>query len=265
MACGGDAILTAATLAQDLPEKLREIIQSSTLAIAGLECAPFAGPLPEHRPQKPFSFPVRTKDAITWFKKQNIHYLTHANNHAEDAGSAALAPALAELRSTGLHVTGSGADLASALRPMTLEHHSLQFAFFSINLVNTETFCVSKDRPGTLSLPEHASPLAAAMAAARQEGKIVIVFPHWGFEGHGHPSDGQRDWARWLIDHGAAAIAGSGPHGPQGIDAWRGRPICWSMGNLHAHQFGPPSFATRGLLRLAFAPDGLCSHVEWVE
>ena len=42
----------------------------------------------------------------------------------------------------------------------------------------------------------------------------------------------QRELARWLIEHGADAIAGSHPHCIQAFDSYRGRPIIYSLGNL---------------------------------
>jgi poly-gamma-glutamate synthesis protein (capsule biosynthesis protein) len=55
---------------------------------------------------------------------------------------------------------------------------------------------------------------------------------HWGEENTEKVSDRQRELARWLIDHGADAVAGSHPHCIQPFDAYHGRPIFYSLGNL---------------------------------
>jgi poly-gamma-glutamate synthesis protein (capsule biosynthesis protein) len=55
---------------------------------------------------------------------------------------------------------------------------------------------------------------------------------HWGDENTEKVSDRQREFARWLIDHGADAVAGSHPHCVQPFDSYHGRPIFYSLGNL---------------------------------
>lgn len=73
---------------------------------------------------------------------------------------------------------------------------------------------------------------AAALVEARASASFVLVFMHWGDENTSQVSDRQRELARWLIDHGADAIAGSHPHCLQPFDTYRGRPIIYSLGNL---------------------------------
>jgi poly-gamma-glutamate synthesis protein (capsule biosynthesis protein) len=105
------------------------------------------------------------------------------------------------------------------------------------------------------------------MQRCRTEAGVqaIIAMPHWGHEGTREIAGGQREWARWLIEHGADAVAGSGPHCPQELDAWLGRPICYSTGNLHAHAFGPPNNARRGILRLDCDAAGRIIGAVWME
>ena len=74
--------------------------------------------------------------------------------------------------------------------------------------------------------------IAAALAAARSGASFVLVFIHWGEENTNRVTERQRELARWLIDHGVDAIAGSHPHCLQPLDSYRGRPIIYSLGNL---------------------------------
>ncbi|MFN2624288.1 MAG: CapA family protein, partial [Chthoniobacterales bacterium] len=74
--------------------------------------------------------------------------------------------------------------------------------------------------------------VAAEIAEARRQASFVLVFMHWGEENTQKISERQRDLARWLIDHGADAIAGTHPHCVQPFDSYHGRPIFYSLGNL---------------------------------
>jgi poly-gamma-glutamate synthesis protein (capsule biosynthesis protein) len=74
--------------------------------------------------------------------------------------------------------------------------------------------------------------VAAAITEARSQAAFVLVFMHWGEENTERVGDRQRELARWVIEHGADAVAGSHPHCVQPFDAYHGRPIFYSLGNL---------------------------------
>jgi poly-gamma-glutamate synthesis protein (capsule biosynthesis protein) len=72
----------------------------------------------------------------------------------------------------------------------------------------------------------------AAIAEARANATLVLVFMHWGDENTEKVNERQRELARWLIDHGVDAVVGSHPHCVQPFDTYHGRPIIYSLGNL---------------------------------
>jgi hypothetical protein len=265
---GGDVILTPETLARDLPPALAAAARESDFAIANLECSPVesaASPLPG-APRKAFVFHCPASDAVAWCRRQGISALTLGNNHAEDAGAEAFLKGLTALKRS-LPVAGAGHNLDAALRPVILEKSGVRLALFSVNMVNAAAFPAGPTRPGTLCLPEHAEALAAALQRCRSEQnpQAILVLPHWGREGAREVAGGQREWARWLVEHGADAVVGCGPHCPQERDAWHGRPVFYSTGNLHAHAFGPPGNALRGLVSLEFDSTGAITGSEWME
>jgi poly-gamma-glutamate synthesis protein (capsule biosynthesis protein) len=55
---------------------------------------------------------------------------------------------------------------------------------------------------------------------------------HWGIENTPVVTDKQREFARWLVDHGVDVIVGSHPHCVQPLDYYHGRTIAYSLGNL---------------------------------
>lgn len=60
---------------------------------------------------------------------------------------------------------------------------------------------------------------------------IVINF-HWGSEGSYYPNKTQKYLAHYAIDSGADLIIGHHPHVIQGIEKYKNRIICYSLGNF---------------------------------
>jgi len=65
-----------------------------------------------------------------------------------------------------------------------------------------------------------------------------------------------RRWARAVVDAGADAVVGHGPHVLRGIELYRGRPIAYSLGNFLTYRgfnlAGP--LGVTGVLQLELAP-----------
>ena len=74
--------------------------------------------------------------------------------------------------------------------------------------------------------------LNAAIANARSHANLVICLVHWGVENSQKITEEQREFARWLIDHGVDLVVGSHPHCVQALDFYHGCPIAYSLGNL---------------------------------
>jgi poly-gamma-glutamate synthesis protein (capsule biosynthesis protein) len=74
--------------------------------------------------------------------------------------------------------------------------------------------------------------VADAINQARAKATFVLCLIHWGDENTEKVSERQRELARWLIDHGVDAVAGSHSHCMQPMDFYHGRPVVYSLGNL---------------------------------
>ncbi|KOA19393.1 capsule biosynthesis protein CapA [Clostridium homopropionicum DSM 5847] len=61
---------------------------------------------------------------------------------------------------------------------------------------------------------------------------IIIINFHWGDEGSYEPNSTQKSLAHFAIDNGADLIIGHHPHVLQGIEKYKNRIICYSMGNF---------------------------------
>ncbi|CAM2943202.1 CapA family protein [Hathewaya histolytica] len=66
----------------------------------------------------------------------------------------------------------------------------------------------------------------------KNEGNIVIINFHWGMERQNYPIEFQKKLAKFSIDNGADLIIGHHPHVLQGIETYKGKYICYSLGNF---------------------------------
>ncbi len=68
------------------------------------------------------------------------------------------------------------------------------------------------------------------------EGKKAIHVPQGEENLAGEPRGDLRAWARQVIDAGADAVVGHGPHVLRGIEFYRGKPIFYSLGNFATYK-----------------------------
>ncbi|MFL5347424.1 MAG: CapA family protein [Hyalangium sp.] len=140
-----------------------------------------------------------------------VDVVSLANNHALDQGAQGLAETVEHLRAQGLQAATASTD-AEVVRGGR-----------RVRLIARE---VSEGWSEAES-----SALEARVREARAAGPVLVSL-HWGRTGALLPTKEQRRLAGRLIDAGATAVLGHGPHTPQGIER-RGRGvIAYSLGNL---------------------------------
>jgi hypothetical protein len=161
---------------------------------------------------KPYCFRAPL-DAMRVLTSARINAVSLANNHAQDFGPDGLLDAMARLQANKISAIGANEKHIFTTRTNA---KAAVIAFDDTN----EASAFDRERA------------AAAMVAARGEASFVLAFVHWGEENTEKVSERQRELARWLIDHGANAVAGSHPHCLQAPDSYHGRPIFYSLGNL---------------------------------
>ncbi|KAJ50896.1 poly-gamma-glutamate synthesis protein (capsule biosynthesis protein) [Clostridium tetanomorphum] len=66
----------------------------------------------------------------------------------------------------------------------------------------------------------------------KNQNAIVIINFHWGLENNYYPIETQINLAHFAIDKGADLIIGHHPHVIQGIEQYKGKIICYSLGNF---------------------------------
>jgi poly-gamma-glutamate synthesis protein (capsule biosynthesis protein) len=102
--------------------------------------------------------------------------------------------------------------------------------------------------------------VVGAVRAAKARGAVLVSL-HWGHTGSLLPTPAQRRLAARLVDAGASAVLGHGPHTLQGLER-RGRAvIAYSLGNL-AFGCRCTDVTDAYAVRFALADDGAVSNVR---
>ena len=108
------------------------------------------------------------------------------------------------------------------------------------------------------------------LETAAQNADFVILSLHWGIEGSGYYTDGQRELAQLLAEAGADLILGHHPHVLQGgeyLETSRGRSyVAYSLGNFISAQRGAENMLAGFLqVELEKAPHGERAEIRGVD
>jgi len=171
----------------------------------------------------------------TWLaprlREAGFTHLNLANNHANDYGLDARHGTEAILGELGLVPYGPLDEVA--ITPVMRDGRYM--------LVGIVGFTTYPHAYNLLDLPGS----AAIVAQVRPLVDVLVVTFHGGKEGAaavrtpagpeflaGEPRGNLRRWARQVIDAGADAVVGHGPHVLRGVEFYRGRPVFYSLGNF---------------------------------
>lgn len=161
--------------------------------------------------KKTFRFRGPT-DFVKILTGSSIEAANIANNHSMDFGKQGYNATLETLTAAQLGVFGNTTIY-------TFEKDGVKIAFFGLN-----------------STAFNGKKVWAKKEIARlkqQEGVNAVVFViHAGQEYGKHRTNAQENYARYVIDAGADLVIMHHPHVVQGIDTYRDRYICYSLGNF---------------------------------
>jgi poly-gamma-glutamate capsule biosynthesis protein CapA/YwtB (metallophosphatase superfamily) len=232
-------------------EPFAKILGAHDLRIGNLECVIAESGIAE---VKPYTFRAHPR-AIPVLAR-HFDGVSVANNHSGDFGKAAFAEQLALLRSAKLPYFGGGDNSTEAHRPWIAERNGLRIALLGYDEFKPRSFEANATRPGIAWSGEDEQVLRDIAAARdRDHADIVIPFLHWGWEDETTPSPRQREFARRLIDAGAAMVVGSHPHVTQGYELYRGKLIVYSLGNFLFNGFDTEPTLTGWVLSVRLGKD----------
>ncbi|MGN6391041.1 MAG: CapA family protein [Gemmatimonadales bacterium] len=183
-------------------------------------------------------------------------HLNLANNHANDYGPAGRESTERILDSLGLRLYGPLGRIAID----TVRHED---SVAVVGVIGFSTYPYAYD---LLDIERS----AAVVDSIRPLVDLLIVTFHGGAEGARaqrvpeaaeslgrEPRGDLRRWTHAMVDAGADAVIGHGPHVLRGIEFYRGRPIAYSLGNFITYRgfnlSGP--LGVTGVLQLQVAAD----------
>ena len=171
-------------------------------------------------------------ELVSALQDMGMDIVSLANNHALDYGQNALLDTMETLQNVSIEYVGAGADYneAKALKTVELKGKKLGFLAAS-RVIPTTSWNAESDKPGMFTCYDPTE-LLKAIQEAKESCDVVIVYLHWGEERKEYPEDYERQLGKDCIDAGADLVLGSHPHILQGFEFYKGKAICYSLGNF---------------------------------
>jgi poly-gamma-glutamate synthesis protein (capsule biosynthesis protein) len=205
---------------------VRDLVEGADIAAANFE-----NPAPDkprfHASGTNFSADPRFIDGLA---DAGLDYVSLANNHIRDAGSAGLLQTIRNVTKRGIAVSGAGRNAAAARKPAVLEAGGTSVAILGYDAI-AGGYHATGTKVGSAGLSAKA--VKADVAAARKAGAdVVIVYPHWGTEYDPTPFANQKKLAEMIIDSGADMVIGNHAHWAGAMEVYKGKPIWYALGNF---------------------------------
>ena len=208
---------------------VRDIFDEDDLTIVNFE-----GTLSDRgeREIKQFAFRGNPEyvNALTGVEAVNL-----ANNHSVDYGEISLEDTKEYLDEKGILYCRGKADVAVE------EINGIKVGLVGINYLNDVM----------------RTELVDAIDTAKDKGaELIILSIHWGVEKATAPNQDQIDAAHTAIDNGVDLVIGTHPHVLQGFEKYKGKYICYSLGNFSFGGNNAPSDMDTAIFRKTFTIKG---------
>lgn len=189
-------------------------------------------------PDKGYYFRSDPDFAVPALQAANASIASIANNHILDFSETGLEDTRTHLTDAGIAHAGAGPDREAAFDPAVTEIDGLTVATIALTS-RYRTYAATENEPGTayVTLDQSASetrqPVETALERVREhDPDIVVASLHWGANWETAPEEKQRNFARWLVEHGVDIVHGHSAHVLQGIEVHQGRPIIYDAGDF---------------------------------
>lgn len=252
----------------DLLKAVTPILSAADIAFGNMEgpivdggvsqkCPP-PKPVPPGQTPPPvrcFAFRMPTRYA-KYLKDAGFDVMSVANNHASDFGDAGRVSTRRTLEAFGIRHAGSDRDTFSTTFLEVKGQRVALVGFAHNNIVpNVNDLDTAK----------------RLVSAAAKKADIVVVSFHGGAEGTSSQHVPQQTevfltekrgnlplFARTVIDAGADLVLGHGPHVMRGLEIYKDRLICYSLGNFATYGWFTlkAETALTEILEVSLAPDG---------
>lgn len=173
---------------------------------------------------------------VSVLKDMGVDIVSLANNHVLDYGKEPLHETFQTLQENEILYAGAGTDLADASALRTIEAGEETYGFLSASRVIPVTeWDVRNSQPGVFTTYDETL-LLEAITKAKENCDFLTVYVHWGIERNTMPEAYQKQLAHAYIDAGADLVIGAHPHVLQGMEAYNGKLIFYSLGNYIFNQ-----------------------------
>lgn len=212
-------------------QNVKSIFSEDDLTIVNLE-----GTLSDRGEREDKLFAFRGDPSyVNVLASSSIEAANLANNHSMDYGQISLSDTKMHLDNSGiLHCRGEEDICITNI-------NGIKVGLLGINYLNDQM----------------RTELESAITKAKNMGaEIVILSIHWGIEKATAPNEEQKMAAYTAIDCGADLVIGTHPHVLQGIEKYKGRYICYSLGNFSFGGNNAPSDMDSAIFRQTFTLNG---------
>lgn len=247
---GGDIMLNGVSPNKKPFDSVAAVVSSATISIANLEVPLTSATTATPRKTRD-EIQARTQYVLKADPKHIAHlqnagftYLALGNNHVMDYGPQGLNEMKALLDKAGIRYGGAGDNLQQANQLVVLHTKGTRVGVLSFLAFRSHTGrhkcwpATSRSAgvatlpfPGTIGNTERET-LKQFVRNSKSRCDFLIVYLHWGVEGHTIPNDYQVALGRAWIDAGADLVVGSHPHVLQGAENYKGKLILYSLGDL---------------------------------
>jgi Bacterial capsule synthesis protein PGA_cap len=174
--------------------------------------------------------------------KSGMNVVTMANNHAGDMGDSGLLDSIKYCEKSDIAVVGVGRNLKEAQAGVVLKTSAAasaggttrgaKTAFLGFSDVLPVGYAATSTSPGTSPGRANLNAVKKNIRAAAKRADYVIVGWHWNFEYKRAPSYLESSEGKAAIDAGADLVIAHHPHLLDGVQAYHGGLIVYSLGNL---------------------------------
>jgi len=141
----------------------------------------------------------------------SVEAVNLSNNHIRDYLDKGISDTITALKNNNVNYFGEGNKFITTLK-------GIKYGFLGYTGFSNDKSFLNNIKKDILSL--------------KGENCIVIINFHWGVEGSYTPNEVQKNIAHFAIDNGADLIIGHHPHVIEGIEQYKGKFICYSLGNF---------------------------------
>ena len=188
-------------------ENIKPYVEAADIAIVNQE-SPLGTGEPSAYPS--FNTPQACGDALI---DAGFDVISHANNHAMDAGSSAVYDTMDFWDSqsdSGVIRVGIARDAEDRAKVRYLERNGIKIGFLAYTY-GLNGYSLPDDNPDLVSLIDKEK-IAAEMAIVKEQCDAVVVLMHWGEEYQTTENSNQNELAEFLTEQGATLIIGGHPH-----------------------------------------------------